>query len=162
MGSEVFTIREAAREDSGLILSFIQELASFENLLEEVTATEEDFQKSLFEKQHAEVLIGEVDGEPIAFALFFQNFSTFLGKANLYLEDLYVRESHRGKGYGQKLLKRLAQIAVERDCERLDWWCLKWNEKAIRFYKKMGAVPMSDWMVYRLQGEKLKEQAENF
>ena len=162
MGSEVFTIREASREDSGMILSFIQELASFENLLEEVTATEEDFQKSLFEKQHAEVLIGEVDGEPIAFALFFQNFSTFLGKANLYLEDLYVRESHRGKGYGQKLLKRLAQIAVERDCERLDWWCLKWNEKAIRFYKKMGAVPMSDWTVYRLQGEKLKEQAENF
>ena len=162
MAMEDFTIRRATPEDCSLILRFIQELAAYEKLAGEVVATEKILRKSLFEKNQAEVLIGEARGEPVAFALFFHHFSTFLGKANLYLEDLYVKEAYRGKGYGQAMLKQLSQIAVERDCERLDWWCLDWNESAIRFYRNMGAVPMSDWTVYRLQGEKLQKMASHF
>ena len=159
MQKEAFLIRPATEADCGAILQFIRELAAYEKLLDEVVATEDILRQSLFEKKQAEVIIGEENGVPVAFALFFHNFSTFLGKANLYLEDLYVKPSCRGQGYGQAMLARLSEIAVERGCERLDWWCLDWNEKSIAFYESMGAEAMSDWTVYRLQGEKLRANA---
>lgn len=145
-----FKIRFAEKKDVPLILTFIKELADYEKLLHEVVADEAVLLESLFVKRSAEVIIGEEDGVPVGFALFFHNFSTFLGKRGLYLEDLYVKPEYRGKGYGKKLLQRLAGIAEERDCERLDWWCLDWNEPSIAFYKSLGAVPMSDFTVYRM------------
>lgn len=159
MGQEAagFKIRLATAADCGLILEFIKRLADYEKLADQVTATEEILMESLFEKRQAEVIIGEEDGLPVAFALYFHNFSTFIGKANLYLEDLFVDQSCRGKGYGKMLLRHLAGIAVERGCERLDWWCLDWNHQAVEFYKRMGAVPMSDWTVFRLEGKRLQE-----
>ena len=152
-----FKIRLAEEKDTLLILQFIRELAAYEKLLHEVVATEEILRESLFQKRQAEVLIGEYDGKPVAFALFFHNFSTFLGKANLYLEDLYVREEYRGKGLGRILFRALAETALERGCGRLDWWCLDWNEKSIAFYRSLGAIPMSDWTVYRLEEESLRK-----
>ena len=148
-------IRTAVLEDVPLILQFIKDLADYEGLLDEVVATEEILRDSLFEKKQAEVIIAEHNEAPIGFALFFHNFSTFLGKANLYLEDLFVKPEARGLGAGKALLACLAKIAVDRDCGRLDWWCLDWNESSIRFYKQMGAVPMSDWTVYRVDGDRL-------
>ena len=116
--------------------------------------------RNLFgERRYAEVLIGEEDGEPVGFALFFHNFSTFLGKPGIYLEDLFVKPDHRGGGYGKALLQRLAQLAVERDCGRLEWAVLDWNEPAIGFYRKLGAVPMEDWTIFRLSGAALHDLA---
>ncbi len=158
--SRNFKIRLAEEPDVPLILQFIRELAAYEKLLHEVTATEETLRESLFQKRQAEVLIGEYEGKPVAFALFFHNFSTFLGKANLYLEDLYVKEEYRGKGLGRMLFRALAKTALERGCGRLDWWCLDWNEKSIAFYRSLGAVPMSDWTVYRLEEESLRKLSE--
>lgn len=155
-----FEIRFATEKDVPLILKFIKDLAAYEELLHEVVATEEILRESLFTKKQAEVIIGEENGEAVGFALFFHNFSTFLGKANLYLEDLFVKPESRGKGYGKKLLSHLGKIAVERDCERLDWWCLDWNTSSIEFYKSLGAIPMEDWTVYRMQGEALKTLAQ--
>ena len=152
-------IRPATEADTPLILYFIRELAAYEGLLEEVVATEEILRRSLFAKKQAEVIISEYQGQAVGFALYFHNFSTFLGKANLYLEDLYVTPEVRGKGIGKALLAALATIARERDCQRLDWWCLDWNESSIRFYLEMGAIPMSDWTVYRVEGDKLGELA---
>jgi GNAT superfamily N-acetyltransferase len=154
-----FVIRFARPDDISIILDFIKRLAEYEKLSKEVVATEEVLMESLFEKRQAEVIIGELEGRPVAFTLFFHNFSTFLGKANLYLEDLFVDEGCRGLGLGKVMFSCLAKIAVERGCERLDWWCLHWNEPSIAFYKGMGAVPMSDWTVYRLEGERLKKMA---
>ena len=148
--------RMAEAKDTALILEFIKELAEYEELLDEVVATEEVLKEWLFEKQKAEVLIGEVREEPVGFALFFHNFSTFLGRAGIYLEDLYVRAQFRGKGYGKAFLNKLAGIAVERGCGRLEWWCLDWNRPSIEFYLEMGAEPMSDWTVYRISGETLE------
>lgn len=153
---EHFTIRTAEPEDTALILRFIRELAAYEKLEHEVVATEEVLHRSLFIRHQAEVLIAQEGDRPVGFALFFHNFSTFLGKANLYLEDLYVDPACRGKGYGKALLACLAKVAVERGCERLDWWCLDWNKPSIRFYQSLGAKPMSDWTVYRLEGDSLK------
>lgn len=153
-------IRTAVLDDVPLILQFIKDLADYEGLLDEVVATEEILRRSLFEKNQAEVIIAEHQGSPIGFALFFHNFSTFLGKANLYLEDLFVRPDARGLGAGKALLACLGKIAVERDCGRLDWWCLDWNESSIRFYRQMGAVPMSDWTVYRVDGDRLPALAK--
>lgn len=153
-------IRTAVLEDVPLILQFIKDLADYEGLLDEVVATEEILRDSLFEKKQAEVIIAEHNEAPIGFALFFHNFSTFLGKANLYLEDLFVKPEARGLGAGKALLACLAKIAVDRDCGRLDWWCLDWNESSIRFYKQMGAVPMSDWTVYRVDGDRLPALAK--
>ena len=153
-------IRTAVLEDVPLILQFIKALADYEGLLDEVVATEEILRDSLFEKKQAEVIIAEHNEAPIGFALFFHNFSTFLGKANLYLEDLFVKPEARGLGAGKALLACLAKIAVDRDCGRLDWWCLDWNESSIRFYKQMGAVPMSDWTVYRVDGDRLPALAK--
>ena len=150
-------IRYAERKDILLILDYIKKLAEYEGLLEEVTATEELLEKWIFEKEKAEVLIAEENGIPIGFALFFHNFSTFIGKAGIYLEDLYIEPECRGKGYGKELLVRLAEIAVERDCGRLEWWCLDWNKKSIEFYLSMGAEAMEDWTVYRISGETLSK-----
>jgi len=146
-----FQIRQARPEDAGVILNFICELAEYEKLLDDVTATEEILYESLFVKRQAEALIAEEDGIPAGFVIFFHNFSTFKGKACLYLEDLYVKPEYRGKGYGRKLLLKLVEIAKERDCNRLDWTVLKWNEPSIDFYKRLGAEPMDDWMIFRMK-----------
>jgi GNAT superfamily N-acetyltransferase len=153
-------IRAATEDDVPLILSLIKELAEYERLSHEVVATEEVLRDALFgERRVAEVLICHHRDEPAGFALFFFNFSTFLGKPGIYLEDLYVRPQFRGMGFGKALLACLAKRARERGCGRLEWWVLDWNEPAIRFYQSLGAVPMEDWTVYRLTGEALDELA---
>jgi GNAT superfamily N-acetyltransferase len=153
-------IREATEEDVPLILSLIRELAEYEKLSDEVVATEDGLRDSLFgERRYAEVLIAEHDGAPAGFALFFHNFSTFLGKPGIYLEDLYVKPAFRGSGIGKKLLVHLASLAKRRGCGRLEWWVLDWNEPSIGFYKKLGAVPMDDWTVYRVSGLALEDLA---
>ena len=154
------TFRFAQETDTLLILQFIRELADYEHLLDQVVADEATLRDQLFEKRRAEVLFALEDGAEVGFALFFQNFSTFLGRAGLYLEDLYVRPSHRGRGVGKRLLTGLARIAVERGCGRLEWACLDWNQPSIDFYtKRMEAVPMDEWTVYRLTGETLERAA---
>ena len=153
-------VREATVDDVPLILSFIRELAEYEKLSHEVVATEEGLRESLFGgRRYAEVLIAEQEGTPAGFALFFHNFSTFLGKPGIYLEDLYVKPEFRGAGIGKELLAHLARLAKGRDCGRLEWWVLDWNEPSIGFYEKLGAVPMDDWTVYRVTGEALEELA---
>lgn len=152
--------RSATREDVPLILQFIRELADYEKMLHEVVAGEATLEEWIFDRQKAEVLFALVDGNEIGFALFFHNFSTFLGRAGIYLEDLYVKPEYRGKGYGKAILKRLASIAVERKCGRLEWWCLDWNQPSIDFYRSLGAEPMSDWTVYRIAGDTLTHLAE--
>ena len=149
-------LRFAAREDTGKILGFIKALAEYENMADEVVATEELLSERIFDKGKAEVILAEIDGEAVGFALFFHNFSTFLGRDGIYLEDLFVKPEHRGKGYGKALLRELARIAVERRCGRLEWACLDWNKPSIDFYLSIGATPMTDWTVYRLTGETLK------
>lgn len=154
------TFRTAERKDTALILRFIKELADYEKMLDQVVADEATLETWLFGKQKAEVIFAVEDGKEIGFALFFHNFSTFLGRASLYLEDLYVRPECRGKGYGKAILKKLAAIAVERGCGRLEWWCLDWNKPSIDFYLSLGAEPMSDWTVYRIAGETLHDLAK--
>jgi GNAT superfamily N-acetyltransferase len=155
MANELY-IRPATEADVPLILRFIRELAQYERLEHEVVATEESLRATLFGgPRFAEVLIAEVDGDPAGFALFFHNYSTFLGRPGIYLEDLYVRPELRARGYGRALLARLASIAQERHCGRLEWAVLNWNEPAIRFYRSLGAKPMDHWTVYRLIGEPL-------
>ncbi|WP_330389791.1 GNAT family N-acetyltransferase [Cellulosilyticum sp. I15G10I2] len=154
-----FKMRFAGEEDSSLIMYFIKELAKYENLLDQVVATEEVLNEWLFKQKTAEVIIGEYEGKPIGFMLFFYNFSTFLGKAGIYLEDLYIEPGMRGKGLGKFMLQYLAQLALERNCGRLEWWCLNWNEPSINFYKHLGAVPMDEWTVYRVSGEALNQLA---
>ena len=154
------TFRYAAPEDCGTILHFIRELAIYEDMLDDVVATEELLREWIFEKKKAEVLFACVDGKEVGFALFFHNFSTFLGRAGLYLEDLFVLPEYRGKGYGKAILKRLAQIAVERGCGRLEWACLDWNRPSIDFYLSLGAVPMDEWTTYRVTGDTLKNLAQ--
>lgn len=154
-------IRYAERKDVPLILQFIRELAEYEKLLDEVVATEELLEEWLFDKEKAEVIIGMADGKEVGFALFFHNFSTFLGRAGIYLEDLYVRPECRGNGYGKALLKELARIAVERGCGRLEWWCLDWNKPSIDFYLSLGAEPMDEWTTYRITGDTLKKLWKN-
>lgn len=149
------TFRFAEEKDCGLILRFIKELASYEKMLDEVVASEDLLREWIFEKKKAEVFFICENGKEIGFTVFFHNFSTFLGRAGLYLEDLYIMPEHRGKGYGKATLKKLAQIAVERGCGRLEWWCLDWNKPSIDFYLSLGAVPMKDWTVYRITGETL-------
>ena len=157
---EQLTFRYATEADCGVILHFIRELAIYENMLDEVVATEELLREWIFEKKKAEVLLACVDGKEVGFALFFHNFSTFLGRAGLYLEDLFVLPEYRGKGYGKAILKRLARIAVERGCGRLEWACLDWNRPSIDFYLSLGAVPMDEWTTYRVTGETLQKLAE--
>ena len=152
--------RYAQREDIPLILQFIRELADYEKMLDEVVADEKTLEEWLFQRKKAEVIFAVVEGEEVGFALFFHNFSTFLGRAGLYLEDLYVKPEHRGKGYGKAILQKLAAIAVERKCGRLEWWCLDWNKPSIEFYRSLGAEPMSDWTVYRIAGDTLAKLAQ--
>ncbi len=156
-----FTIRQAQKGDCALILQFIKGLAEYEKLLDEVTATEETLCQSLFEKNGAEVIFGEYKGETVAFALFFHNFSTFKGKAGLYLEDLFVKPEHRGKGFGRTMLAYLAYTAKKRGLSRFEWICLDWNSDALAVYRKLGAVPMSGWTIQRLSGEPLKSLANS-
>ncbi len=153
------TIRFAREDDCALILRFIRALATYEKMADQVVATEGGLRETLFRKKQAEVIIGEFRGEPVAFALFFHNYSTFLGKAGMYLEDLFVEPSCRGLGIGKAMFAELARIAVDRGCERLDWWCLDWNERSVRFYKGMGAEAMDEWTVYRLHKAALAELA---
>lgn len=155
-----YKFRFAEPQDTALILKFICELADYEKMLSEVVATEALLEEWLFDKQKAEVLFVMEEDKEVGFALYFHNFSTFLGRAGIYLEDLYVRPESRGKGYGKALLKKLASIAVDRGCGRLEWCCLDWNEPSIQFYKSMGAKPMGDWTVYRIAGDTLKKLAE--
>ena len=152
--------RNAQRNDVGLILQFIRELADYEKMLSEVVADEATLEEWIFDKQKAEVIFALEGEKEVGFALYFHNFSTFLGRAGIYLEDLYVKPEYRGKGYGKAILKKLASIAVERGCGRLEWWCLDWNKPSIDFYRSLGAEPMDDWTVYRIAGETLTKLAE--
>lgn len=152
--------RYAKREDTALVLQFIKELAEYEHMANEVVADEKTLEHWLFDKQKAEVIFAVENGEEVGFALFFHNFSTFLGRAGIYLEDLYVKQEHRGKGFGKAVLKKLAQTAVERGCGRLEWQCLDWNKPSIDFYLSLGAKQMDDWTVYRIDGDTLKKLAE--
>ena len=154
------TIRSAAPGDEELILSFIRALADYEHMSDQVVATPALLREWIFEKKKAEVVFAEAEGKPVGFALFFHNFSTFLGRAGLYLEDLFVLPEERGKGYGEALLRHLARTALDRGCGRLEWACLDWNRPSIDFYtKKMRALPMEEWTTYRLTGETLAAAA---
>lgn len=152
--------RFATKKDVGLILDFIKSLAKYEKMENEVVATKELLEEWIFEKGKAEVIFAICDGKEVGFALFFHNFSTFLGRAGIYLEDLFVLPEYRGRGYGKGLLKYLAKLAVERGCGRLEWCCLDWNKPSIDFYLSLGAKPMDDWTVYRVTGDTLKNLAE--
>ena len=158
---EKTTYRFASRTDVPAILSFIRALADYEHMSDQVVATEELLEHWLFDEKKAEVLLAEADGRPVGFALFFHNFSTFLGRAGIYLEDLFVLPQERGKGYGKGLLSQLARITVARDCGRLEWACLDWNQPSIDFYLSLDAAPMSDWTCYRLTGDTLRRLAES-
>ena len=154
------TFRSAQAGDEERILFFIKELAKYEKMEDEVVATPQLLREWIFERQKAEVIFPVIDGKEIGFALFFHNFSTFLGRAGLYLEDLFILPEYRGKGYGKATLRELARIAVSRGCGRLEWWCLDWNRPSIDFYLSLGAQPMDEWTTYRLTGETLKRMAE--
>ncbi|MBE6490475.1 MAG: GNAT family N-acetyltransferase [Methanobrevibacter sp.] len=149
--------RFAEKKDTGIILEFIRDLAIYEKMLDEVVATEELLNEWLFEKNIAEVIFVLEDDVEVGFALFFHNFSTFLGKAGIYLEDLFVKPEYRGKGYGKALIEKLAEITVERDCGRLEWCCLDWNQPSIDFYLSLGAKPLDDWTTFRLTGDTLTD-----
>jgi GNAT superfamily N-acetyltransferase len=152
---KTLTIRQAVEQDIPLILSFIKELAEYEKLLNQVKVTEEMLNESLFgSRRFVEVLIAEFEGEPAGQALFFHNFSTFVGRPGIYLEDLYVRPHLRGKGIGKALLQSLINLAKERNCGRVEWAVLDWNEPSINFYKSIGAKPMDDWIIFRLTEDK--------
>src|SRR5437868_11980132 len=157
-----FQIKPATKDDVATILSFIRQLAEYERLSDACVATEDVLRDSLFgKKPAAEVVLGYAGEQPVGFAVFFHTFSTFLGRPGLYLEDLFVIPEMRGRGYGKALLVYLARLARERHCGRLEWAVLDWNEPSIQFYKKLGAVPMDDWTVYRVTGEVLNRLAEN-
>lgn len=154
------TIRFATAEDCGTILGFIRELAVYEKMEDEVVGTEQQVRDTLFcENPRAEALILEEDGEAAGFALYFHNYSTFLARYGIYIEDIYVREQSRGKGYGKALLKRVCAEAMKRDCGRVEWWCLDWNQPSIDFYVGLGAEPMTDWTVYRLDRAQIEKVA---
>ncbi|HNZ62821.1 MAG TPA: GNAT family N-acetyltransferase [Bacillota bacterium] len=158
--NKTYCFRHAERKDTALLLQFIRELAAYEKRPDDVVADEKTLEEWIFDKKVAEVLFAVEDGKEIGFALYFHNFSTFLGKAGIYLEDLYIKPEYRGKGYGKAFLKKLAAIAVERGCGRLDWQCLDWNRPSIDFYLALGAESLSDWTGYRLSGETLAALAE--
>ena len=159
MNTEV-KFRFAQRSDIPLILNFIRGLAEYEKMSDEVVADEKTLEEWIFDKQKAEVIFALEGEKAVGFALFFHNFSTFLGRAGIYLEDLFVLPEYRGKGYGKALLKKLAAIAVERGCGRLEWCCLDWNKPSIDFYLSLGAQPLSDWTTYRVTGKTLSQLAE--
>lgn len=158
--NDAFRIRQAQRCDVPLILQFIQELAAYEKMSDEVVADVETLETWIFDKEKAEVLFAFEGDEAVGFALYFHNFSTFLGRSGIYLEDLFVRPAFRGKGYGKAMLKKLAAIAKERGCGRLEWCCLDWNRPSIDFYLSLGAVPLDDWTLYRVTGDTLTHLAQ--
>ncbi|HNW87140.1 MAG TPA: GNAT family N-acetyltransferase [Candidatus Limiplasma sp.] len=151
--------RFATQEDTPLILHFIRELAEYEHMLDQVIATESVLSDWLFTQRKAETVFAVLDGVEVGFALFFHNFSTFLGRSGLYLEDLFVKPAYRGQGIGKAIFRELARIAIQRGCGRLEWWCLDWNRPSIDFYLSMGAQPMEEWTVYRLTGDTLQKLA---
>ncbi len=157
---EKLTFRQAEEADCGLVLEFIRQLAEYEKMLPEVVATEQLLHRALFQDRRAEVIFALEDGVEVGFALYFHNFSTFVGRSGLYLEDLFVKPAYRGRGYGKALLKRLAKIAVERGCGRFEWVCLDWNQPSIDFYRSLGAVPQEEWTIYRLAGDALQNLAK--
>jgi GNAT superfamily N-acetyltransferase len=157
-----FTLRFAQENDVSLIRTFVEKLAEYEKLTHEMIATDEILFNSLFVEKAAEVIIGEYNGEPVGFALFFRNFSTFIGRPGIYLEDLFVNPEMRGRGFGKTMLLFLAKLALERNSGRLEWACLDWNEPSINFYKKLGAVSMDEWTTYRLTGDSLEKMARQF
>ena len=156
-----YQFRMAERKDVGIILSFIRALAEYEGMSDQVVATEELLEEQMFDREKAKALFVMEDGKDVGFALYFCNFSTFRGRAGLYLEDLYVYPEYRGKGYGKALLSKLAQMAADSGCERMEWWCLDWNRPSIEFYKSLGATPMDEWTVYRLTGDELRKFGSN-
>ena len=155
------TFRYAQESDTALILEFIKALADYEKMSDDVVATEELLKEWLFGQKKAEVIFALADGKEVGFALFFHNFSTFLGRGGIYLEDLFVKPEYRGKGIGKAIFKKLGAIARERGCGRLEWWCLDWNQPSIDFYRSMGAEAMDEWTVYRIAGEGLKQLADS-
>ena len=156
-----FIIRPARPDESGLVLDFIKKLAVYEKCADDVVADEATIYHSLFEERSAEVVLAEEDGTAVGFALFFHNFSTFVGRKGMYLEDLFILPEKRGLGYGKALLKYVAKLAVERNCGRMEWICLDWNESALSIYHSIGAAPLSDWTVQRLDEKALKRFAES-
>lgn len=160
--TEGFSIRFAEDKDVPLILKFIRGIAEYEKMLEQVVATEELLREWVFEKQSAKVIIGELDGVPVGFSLFFHNFSTFMGRAGLYIEDIFVWPEYRGKGFGKALFLYLAKLAHDEGCGRMEWCCLDWNQPSIDFYRSMGARSMDGWSTYRLTKEQLKELSEKY
>jgi GNAT superfamily N-acetyltransferase len=157
-----FKLRIAEEKDIGLVLSFVKELAAYENLEDEVRATEESLKDAIFKRNIAEVIIGEYEKKPVCFALFYYSLSTFIGCPGIFIEDLYVKPEMRGMGMGTILLSYLAKSAKERNCWGLEWACLDWNEPSIRFYKSLGAVPRDEWTMYRLSGKELEVLVERF
>lgn len=159
---ENFKIRKAGKEDISIVLEFIKELAEYEKMTDDVVATEEILEESLFTQKVAEVVFGEYNGEPVGFALFFHNFSTFIGRPGIYLEDIFIRPEARGKGFGKIMISYVAKVAKERNCGRLEWACLDWNTPSIEFYKSIGAIPMEEWTVYRAKEDTISKLAEGF
>jgi len=157
---EHISLRFAEEKDIATILEFIRGLAEYEHLLDTVEIKEEDLKVYIFEKKLIEVVIGEFDGTPAGFALFFHNFSTFVGKPGIFIEDIFVKPQFRGRGLGKVLFGFLAKIAAERNCGRLEWSCLDWNKPSIEFYKKQGARPLDEWTTYRITGDGIKKLAE--
>lgn len=159
---EDFKIRKATREDIPLVLEFIKELAEYEKMSDDVVATEESLMESIFDKEIAEVVFGEYKGKPVGFALFFHNFSTFIGRPGLYLEDIFIRPEARGKGFGKTMILYLSSVAKDRNCGRMEWTCLDWNTPSIEFYKSIGAIPMDEWTVYRAREDIILKMADEF
>lgn len=160
-GIDNFSIRYAGPEDFRIIYDFIKKISVYEKMESDMVATPEDIRSSLFDKKQAEVLLGFYGEKPVGYAIYFYSYSTFLGRSTMYLEDIFVDSDMRGKGFGKAMLKAVAQVAVENDCRRMDWSCLNWNRSSIDFYLSLGAKPMSEWTIYRLEGETLNRVAES-
>ncbi|MDU5105456.1 GNAT family N-acetyltransferase [Clostridium sp.] len=157
---ENLKIRETTEEDCSLILSLIKEIAEYEKMSDQVVATEESLKESIFENKRAEVVILELNGEAVGYALYFYNYSTFIGKSGLYLEDIFIKKEARGKGIGKEVFKFLVKKAKEEGCKRMEWTCLNWNEPSIKFYKSLGATPMDEWTIYRLTEKEINKLSE--
>lgn len=156
-----YIFRYATKKDAALVLQFIKDIAEYEKMSDQVVNSEELLLDWVFYQKRAEVIFVLEDGKEVGFALFFHNYSTFVGRSGLYLEDLFVKPEYRGKGYGKALITKLAEIAVERNCGRMEWTCLDWNKPSINFYLSLGAKPMDEWTTYRLSGDGLKNLAES-
>jgi len=157
---ENLKIRETTEEDCSLILSLIKEIAEYEKMSDQVVATEESLKESIFKNKRAEVVILELNEEAIGYALYFYNYSTFIGKSGLYLEDIFIKKEARGKGIGKEVFKFLVKKAKEEGCKRMEWTCLNWNEPSIKFYKSLGATPMDEWTIYRLTEKEINKLSE--